>query len=650
MLTAQKTTTLFFKKNFRKDADFKKTVLLLFFVLFFAGIPEVFSQSRIRHREYSEAVKELRMKTRECQREAGENCIEFLKEAVRYVEKHNECVPCVELELGVNLMRIDEIDSAEFYLKKVQKGAGAQRDSVQWELMADSYNLLAALAGIKGNPEEQIRFTLESIKYGEKMGDFFQVASMKANLAAVYQGMKNHEKAISLAKEALGDLTRIGATRNKGLIASNIASSFHDLDKNDSAIFWSRRTIALAKEEEDVLSETAGYYLLAIALDEAKSDSALYYAERAVDRAERLNDTYYLATSYNIMGSILLDSDYSKAKDYLVKSIENYRKLGRPTGIDAPMKSLGKEALIHRDYETAARYLDEYINYNDSVVTADNRRLIHEMETQYETEKKEKQIAEQELKIQKHRSTLLVSILGGLLAVFILGGVYLYTRRGHKLRVKQMQQEKENAILNSFIQGEERERNRISEELHDGVAAMIGAAKMSLDAVPHLPEEKQKEQLEKIKTILESTHADVRHIAHNLMPTVLEKEGLIAAVEHFAKEINETNLVSLTVKNENSRAEDLPKNLQLMLFRVIQELVNNIIKHSQAQNAEIKFSQTAQGLNIEVIDDGIGFDTDPDAGNQGLYSISQRLKSIGGSFKFIRRKDRGMRAIAEVKI
>ena len=91
--------------------------------------------------------------------------------------------------------------------------------------------------------------------------------------------------------------------------------------------------------------------------------------------------------------------------------------------------------------------------------------------------------AEQELKIQKQQSNLLYAIFGGALLLSVFGGVFIYYRKSQKLKLKQFQQEKENAILNSFILGEERERGRISHELHDGVAAMIGAAKMSLESI-----------------------------------------------------------------------------------------------------------------------------------------------------------------------
>ena len=177
---------------------------------------------------------------------------------------------------------------------------------------------------------------------------------------------------------------------------------------------------------------------------------------------------------------------------------------------------------------------------------------------------------------------------------------------------------------------------------------MIGAAKMSLEAIPHLPQEKRMEQLSKVQGILEHSHADIRHIAHNLLPTVLEKEGLIQATGQFISEVNDTKLVNISVTDKDSNANELSPQLQLMLFRIIQELVNNIIQHSQAKNAEIMFSKQQNGLHIEVSDDGIGYDDTPEQTNQGLYSISQRLKSIGGNFKIMKGTHGGTQAKVEL--
>lgn len=238
----------------------------------------------------------------------------------------------------------------------------------------------------------------------------------------------------------------------------------------------------------------------------------------------------------------------------------------------------------------------------------------------------------------------------GSLLLLSASGFFVLYRKNQNHKLQKILREKENAVLNSFINGEERERGRISQELHDGLAAMISAAKMSLDTAAYLDEAKKEQQLKKTAQILENTHAEIRHIAHNLMPVTLEKEGLTAAVAQFVNDIKETGILNISLSDTTTGKIDLPPQIQLMLFRVIQELVNNIIKHSQATKAEIAFEQKENILHIEVSDNGKGFDGNVSKTNQGLYSIRQRVQSIGGNFIFKRNKISGMQAITELKL
>src|SRR5690606_33494468 len=274
-----------------------------------------------------------------------------------------------------------------------------------------------------------------------------------------------------------------------------------------------------------------------------------------------------------------------------------------------------------------------------------------DLNTQYETEKKERLLAEKELVIEKqHSRHRLIIIVGSLLMLSALGYFVSY-RRNQKIKVQKAQREKENAVLNSFINGEERERTRISQELHDGLAALVSAAKMSLETIPHLDETKKEQQIAKTKNILENTHAEIRHIAHNLMPVTLEKEGLIKAAEQFVNDIKETQILDISFVDNTHNKIELPLQIQLMLYRVIQELVNNIIKHSQAKQDVITFSSKEDNtLQIEVSDNGKGFDGNVSKESQGLYSIRQRLQSIGGNFILKRNDSSGMQAIAELKL
>lgn len=469
------------------------------------------------------------------------------------------------------------------------------------------YSNIGFLLGQANNTEKELEYLHKSFKLLEENKDKEFIATAASNLGLAYLNKKdtiNAKKWLETSLELSGLSNDLVAKTQSNYILSTIEE---DLNKS---LQYSELSVKYADELKDKTSQSNAYYIHADNLYKlGKSDEAIYYAEQAVNLAQEIGNKPSLLQAYKTAASINYD--------------------------------FGKK-------EKAADYFNTYVILNHSISSAEKAREINEINTKYETEKKEKQIAEQELKIQKQQSNLLLAILGGALLISILGGAIFYNKRKQQAKLKQLQQEKENAILNSFILGEERERKRISHELHDSVAAMIGAAKMSLESIPHLPQDKRMEQLAKVEQILERSHADIRHIAHNLLPTVLEKEGLIPATKHFVSEINETKLVNIFITDKDSKAEKLSPQLQLILFRVIQELVNNIIKHSQAQNAEIRFGNSPNGLQIEISDDGIGYEDVHDSGNQGLYSITKRLKSIGGNFKITKRKAGGTQAKVEL--
>lgn len=469
------------------------------------------------------------------------------------------------------------------------------------------YSNIGFLLGQANDTEKQLEYLHKSFKLLEENKDKEFIATAASNLGLAYLNKKdtiNAKKWLETSLELSGLSNDLVAKTQSNYILSTIEE---DLNKS---LQYSELSVKYADELKDKTSQSNAYYIHADNLYKlGKSDEAIYYAERAVNIAQEIGNKPSLLQAYKTAAGINYD--------------------------------FGKK-------EKAADYFNTYVILNDSISSAEKAREINEINTKYETEKKEKQIAEQELKIQKQQSNLLLAILGGALLISILGGAIFYNKKKQQAKLKQLQQEKENAILNSFILGEERERKRISHELHDSVAAMIGAAKMSLESIPHLPQDKRMEQLAKVEQILERSHADIRHIAHNLLPTVLEKEGLIPATKHFVSEINETKLVNIFITDKDSKAEKLSPQLQLILFRVIQELVNNIIKHSQAQNAEIRFCNSPNGLQIEISDDGIGYEDVHDSGNQGLYSITKRLKSIGGNFKITKRKAGGTQAKVEL--
>ena len=607
----------------------------ILFIVFLMGICNLNAQEKERFKLLSKETMEFYNQAKNCWDNTEESCIPFYQKMLASAKKNKECVPCAEIELVLGFYNEFESDSSIVHAQTVLKEAKNKKGKLRLELEQDAYQLLAGSYILKGDNQKAIVYLLESGKRVDKLGNKIQIASLKGNLGTLYNNIGNYEKGIQYQKAAVNDLKAAGDKKRIAIFASNIAGAYIDSNNEDSARVWGKRTIKMAIASKDIGSEAAGYYLTGASFEKTNQDSALYYVDKSIPLAIATNNSNYLATSYNIKGNIYAEkSNYLEAKKYFLKSIQIYKNIGKPPGLYAPLKSLGIEANRFKDYETASKYMNEYINYQDSVVSEENRKLVHELNSKYESEKKEKLLTSQKLRIEKEQNKNRLIVIVGSLVLFMLLGIFIFYRNNQKIRSQKSIKEKENEVLTAFINGEERERNRISCELHDGVASMIGVAKMNMETIPHLPAEKQEAQINKVLQILENTHADIRHIAHNLLPITLEQEGLIKATKQFANELNETGILKIIVTNEVEGDLNISVQKQLMLFRMIQELINNTIKHSQGQTATINFIKTNNLLSIDISDDGIGFKGEVTAESQGLYSIKQRMSSILGQFTF----------------
>ncbi|WP_417199637.1 tetratricopeptide repeat-containing sensor histidine kinase [Bizionia sp.] len=614
---------------------------ILLFIPFFLLILSANAQNRDKIVDVGPEYKALFNEFDDCLERQEQNCIEIIN---RIIEKgKQETVPFLDYLYGRKAFYFwnrQELDSTMVYsqlsIQNLNPDKKQRRD-------VDSYNLLANCYYFKGDLNTALKYYLKIAAILEDGGNPLNLGYLYINIGTLLGETGNDDKQIEYLLKSYKLLEENNDERFIATTSSNLALGYYHKKDTINAKKWSEKSLELSELSNDLVAKTLSYVTLS--LIEKGLNKSLLYAEQSVKYADELGDRIHMASAYYRYAAALDKLGKSKeALSYAEQAVNFAKEVGDNVTLT---KASYTAATIYFNLgmkEKSADFYRTYSIFKDSISSAENAKEINEIQTKYQTEKKEKKITEQELKIQKQRSNLLYALLGSALLVSVLGGIFIYNRKAQKLKLKQLQQEKENAILNSFILGEERERKRISQDLHDGVAAMIGAAKMSLESIPYLSKEKQMEQFSKVKQILENTHADVRHIAHNLLPTVLEKEGLIKATSHFISEINETKLVKISITDKSSKAEELSPKLQLMLFRVIQELVNNIIKHSQAQNAEIAFSNSPNGLQIEISDDGIGYEDTNDTGHQGLYSITKRLKSIGGNFKIIKGKSGGTQA------
>lgn len=222
-------------------------------------------------------------------------------------------------------------------------------------------------------------------------------------------------------------------------------------------------------------------------------------------------------------------------------------------------------------------------------------------------------------------------ILAGIIYLIFIAGLFLFIYQYRKRKIIH-ESEKQLIAMNSIIQGQEEERSRMAKDLHDGLGGMLSGIKLNLSAMQEGIQLPEHDTLLFHRSIsqLDAAISEMRRIAHNMMPEALLKFGLTEAIQDFCDGINESKLVKMKFTQMGIR-DSFDKPQEVVLYRIIQELSNNALKHAKAQSIFIQFIKHEKGFTLTVEDDGCGFDTlqvKKGAGLQNIYSRIDYLKGI----------------------
>ena len=278
-----------------------------------------------------------------------------------------------------------------------------------------------------------------------------------------------------------------------------------------------------------------------------------------------------------------------------------------------------------------------YASTKDSLFTDDLSQKFAELETRYETLEKEKEIQRQQYVIEKKNYWIAGIALS--LALLSLLAVSYYSRYKIKqeARMKQAVLEQQQLAASAVMKAEEKERQRIAKDLHDGVGQMMSAAKMNLSAFENelqFSNTEQKLSFERIIGLVDESCKEVRTVSHQMMPNMLLKSGLGKAVAEFLDKIDQKVIkVNLHVEGLQER---LNEDVEIVLYRVLQECVNNVIKHSGASQLDIALIKDKDGISATIEDNGKGFDPQQlgEESGIGLKNMKARIDYLNGSIDF----------------
>jgi signal transduction histidine kinase len=400
-------------------------------------------------------------------------------------------------------------------------------------------------------------------------------------------------------------------------------------------------------------------------------DTAMILAKLCINKSIAANESFYEAQCLASRGNVLIKmSDYDQAimdykKSLTVLNNIPYSKdrLEVYKNISACYDSLDdfRNAYIFSNYYSQLQ--DSILNENRviAVNTVTNKFESRQKSTEIKLLEKEKAFAEESNKQQRRALTVLAIALAGLL----LGLYYIvrfYKEKIETARIIEKQNEEINRqkinelqdkiqinSMQSMINGQEIERERIAKDLHDSLGGLLSTIKLKVDNI------KNKESdvriipdFQSATSLLDTAVSEVRSISQNLQPGALSRLGLIPAVSDLINRYDSEDGPDIIFQHFDIPTK-LDQKVALVIYRIIQEILNNAIKHAGASEILVQLNREHEDIIIHIEDDGIGFDPELKYDSMGLENIRSRVNYLKGTIEIDSRKNEGTSFLIHVK-
>jgi two-component system, NarL family, sensor kinase len=370
----------------------------------------------------------------------------------------------------------------------------------------------------------------------------------------------------------------------------------------------------------------------------------------------------HAAEHYNNVGN------YEKAKALAKEGLEVASRIGILFNVRDSNRNLYKAYFADKNYEKALLHYKSFADSRDSMNQANIDDRLKVVRYDYDTQIQKAKITEiegeklrQQLKI-KNQLNWLYLLLGGIFLASVFATFYYKNYQKEKKiakqkeellarKIKELEQEKQLTAVSSIMQGQEKERSRMAKDLHDGLGGILSGIKLNLSAMRgnQIIQEADATIFSRSISQLDTAIQEMRRVAHNLMPEALLKFGLNEAVQDFCDGINHAGAVHMKF---NHYGPVLPKDqsIQVILYRIIQELSNNAIKYANAKTILIQLTKHEKGISLTVEDDGNGFDISEleMTKGAGIENVISRVNYLKGTFTIDSEIEKGTSCFIEI--
>ncbi|MEO1258846.1 MAG: sensor histidine kinase [Bacteroidota bacterium] len=551
------------------------------------------------------------------------------------------------------------------------------------------YNIYGLIARELNHYSESEKYFNGALKIRRSINDSIGVGNILNNIGALKRLKGEFNSGLDSLHQATIIFEKLDHSGGLAMCYDNIANILDDQQEYHLALYYNEKSLSLHEIEEDSFAIAISKLNLSERyMNLGKLDTAKQFCHEALNLFLGIDDWEGEAIAYSRLGEILESQDSFLLSEYFfLKSINKFieyddyssglmhaywgiadlyisnknparaldylNKASKLTSVDENIENqrfLGfQKAKAFEDlneFDSAFYYLQDAAILNDSIYSKEKSRQFAEMQTKYKTEKTTRELAEET--ILKNEATFQKNIFFSLFLFAIISSIFGYNYfqqkqkaaatiarqelKIHQQEVEELLKTQELTAINSMLEGQENERLRIAKDLHDRLGSMLTTVKWSFDGFLETTENKeQKVPLEKASNMLDEAYQEVRKIAHNMVSGVLTKFGLVAALEELGRTISDDGKMNIKIFTSGMENR-MDSKLEITIYRIVQELISNILKHAQASETNIQLTRTNSELNIAVEDNGKGFNPEKIKLGMGIKNMEARVQALNGSF------------------
>ena len=486
--------------------------------------------------------------------------------------------------------------------------------------------------------ENALQYLLPSVAYFERINNDARLSLIYDNLGVIYRETKQYEKSLEYHQKALAIARKSQNTYDIANVLSNLGNAYTSLKKYDTALIVMQQSLLIAKKEnyENIVSNVTGN-IGGLLIKKGRYDSLNFYCTEGLRLAKKLGDSLTIVNNiYGLALAAFFKKDFKKSEEEATSgfAMAQQRNYVEPLQLFADI--LSKLYLVKGDFKKYDYYNRLSTALSEKYFNEKMQRNVQTLDRKFETEKKEQQLLIQQATINK-KNILNYILIGSTVALLIISllsyRTYTQKRKLQEQKIAELEKEKVLSATQSLLKGQEKERNRLAQDLHDGLGGLLSGVKLQLGAMKGnliLSEEMGKTFNNALYKLDESI-SEMRRVAHNMMPEALMKLGLQQALQDYCDSLSESQPFALNCEFHGLEKRMEPAT-EIVVYRIVQELLNNTVKHSGATTILAQVIRNDNSLSITVEDNGKGFNTDVatiDRG-MGLKNIQSRVDYLKG--------------------